>query len=490
MPYSHSTGVINYNLGNVATPTGMVATGTINYNLGTVAKPKAMGTMTSITHISGTLGTRAYAQGSLSDFFFSPAHASGDVALEQNETALVNEVGIYDTYTSQYKELTKHIKSGNSLDYQNYLVDMEVANARSEDEANQKAYKQAVQNRLNIQKQADAVSPTKIRENAKTKAKKTGSSILKKYSKKLTKSQRNSLKNGTKVNTKGIKDKKLLKQLNAYNKALDNASKKAKNSQEKYNQLSQQLTIAKNKEMEIAATAAESQAEYAQKAIEAEQTKFDNVSQYYNTKIDYEKSLADKSEKVRELDSAKGNYTNSSDYNAQISDMQKQQQLQSELAKKLQTQLDKSVKSGKIKKGSDEWLKMRTEIVEAESAVADYNTQIENLKQQQLTTKYEEMFDRAIDKADKFISKLNSIDDLISDDMKYDYETGELTEFGALSIALNAKELDSQIANIKQYAQKRKQIKDDFANGKYGEQKYDELMLYPMVILMRLKRHG
>ena len=383
---------------------------------------------------------------------------------------------IYYTYASQYKELTKHIKSGNSLDYQNYLVDMEVANARSEDEANQKAYKQAVQNRLNIQKQADAVNPTKIRENAKTKAKKTGSSILKKYSKKLTKSQRNSLKNGTKVNTKGIKNKKLLKQLNAYNKALDNASKKAKNSQEKYNQLSQQLTIAKNKEMEIAATSAESQAEYAQKAIEAEQTKFDNVSQYYNTKIDYEKSLADKSEKDRELDSAKGNYTKSSDYNTQISDMQKQQQLQSELAEKLQKQLDKSVKSGKIKKGSDEWLKMRTEIVEAESAVADYNTQIENLKQQQLTTKYEEMFDRAIDKADKFISKLNSIDDLISDDMKYDYETGELTEFGALSIALNAKELDSQIVNIKQYAQKRKQIMDDFANGKYGEQKYDELM--------------
>lgn len=383
---------------------------------------------------------------------------------------------IYDTYTSQYKELTKHINSGNSLDYRNYLVDMEVVNARSEDEANQKAYKQAVQNRLNIQKQADAVNPTKIRENAKTKAKKTGSSILKKYSKKLTKSQRNSLKNGTKVNTKGIKDKKLLKQLNAYNKALDNASKKAKNSQEKYNQLSQQLTIAKNKEMEIAASAAESQAEYAQKAIEAEQTKFDNVSQYYNTKIDYEKSLADKSEKARELDSAKGNYTKSSDYNAQISDMQKQQQLQSELAKKLQEQLDKSVKSGKIKKGSDEWLKMRTEIVEAESAVADYNTQIENLKQQQLTTKYEEMFDRAIDKADKFISKLNSIDDLISDDMKYDYETGELTEFGALSIALNAKELDSQIENIKKYTQKRKQIMDDFANGAYGEQKYDELM--------------
>ena len=83
-----STGIINYNLGNVATPTGMVATGVINYTLGSVAKPgKAAGTFGQ---------SRAYAQGSLSDLFFSPtpAHANGNVSLEQDETALVNELGM------------------------------------------------------------------------------------------------------------------------------------------------------------------------------------------------------------------------------------------------------------------------------------------------------------------------------------------------------------------------------------------------------------
>lgn len=83
-----STGIINYNLGNVATPTGMVATGVINYTLGSVAKPgKAAGTFGQ---------ARAYAKGSLTDLFFSPtpAHANGNVSLEQDETALVNELGM------------------------------------------------------------------------------------------------------------------------------------------------------------------------------------------------------------------------------------------------------------------------------------------------------------------------------------------------------------------------------------------------------------
>lgn len=83
-----STGIINYDLGNVATPTGMVATGVINYTLGSVAKPGK---------VAGTFGqSRAYAQGSLTDLFFSPtpAHANGNVSLEQDETALVNELGM------------------------------------------------------------------------------------------------------------------------------------------------------------------------------------------------------------------------------------------------------------------------------------------------------------------------------------------------------------------------------------------------------------
>lgn len=85
-----STGIINYNLGNVATPTGMVATGVINYTLGSVAKPgKAAGTMLSVAHSDGTMYNAPWNYRPLSS-----AHAKGDVALNQDEKALVNEVGV------------------------------------------------------------------------------------------------------------------------------------------------------------------------------------------------------------------------------------------------------------------------------------------------------------------------------------------------------------------------------------------------------------
>ena len=104
------------------------------------------------------------------------------------------------------------------------------------------------------------------------------------------------------------------------------------------------------------------------------------------------------------------------------------------------------------------------------------NTQIEQLKQEQLTVKYEEMFDRAIEKAEKFKDKLEAINSLITEEMMYDYDTGHLTEFGALSIVLNAKQLDTSLATLKDYVKKRQQIMDDFKADKFGQETYDKLM--------------
>ena len=132
--------------------------------------------------------------------------------------------------------------------------------------------------------------------------------------------------------------------------------------------------------------------------------------------------------------------------------------------------------SGVIKEGSDEWLEMSTKIAEAESAVKEFDTDIENLKQKQLTTKYEEMFDRAIEKADKFISKLDNINDLLTEEMMYDYDTGQLTDMGALSLTLNAQSMNDSLDTLQNYVKKRQQIIDDYNNKLFGEKTYDDLM--------------
>lgn len=73
-----------------------------------------------------------------------------------------------------------------------------------------------------------------------------------------------------------------------------------------------------------------------------------------------------------------------------------------------------------------------------------------------------------------------SINDLITEDMMIDKDTGNLTEMGALSITMNSQQLDTELNNLQTYVKKRQQIMDDFANGsnksKYGEKTYDELM--------------
>lgn len=370
---------------------------------------------------------------------------------------------IYTEYLKSYDQARKAYNAGNSLSYQNYLVDAELANTKAQNDARQNAYQQASQNTQT------AVKRNQDAQNKKTSIQNRGKAYSKKYAKYLSASQEKQLAAGKKVSTAGIKNKKVLNLIKKYNADLQNAINSAVATQ-------QQLTAAQEAESEAAANAAQSQAEYAQAQIEAEQKKFENIEKYYNKRIDYQKAIAESQEKERELSEAHGNYTKSSDYDSQIKSAQEAQKLQAESAKKLQEQLDKSVKSGVIKQNSDEWLEMKTQIIEAENAVKDYNTQIEQLKQQQITVKYEEMFDRAIAKAEQFKDKLETINSLITEEMMYDYDTGFLTEFGALSIVINAKELDTSLTTLKDYVKKRQQIMDDFKADKFGQETYDKLM--------------
>lgn len=380
---------------------------------------------------------------------------------------------LYQSYAKQYSTASKYLNSGNTLGYQNYLTDMEFNNTKQQNKTNQDAYAQAKKNTQNMEKQKASAKNTVNKIVNRNKA--TGTRIVNKYSRKLSQSQINALKAGKTVSTRGTSGT-LKRQLEAYNKALANSASALRQARDKYYDISTKVDIARKAEEEAAATAAESQAETAQAAIEAEKTKFENVSNYYDKRMDYEKALAEKEEEARNFDDAHGDYTKSSDYNTEISSQKKQRDLAQQKVDALKKQLASALSSGKIKKGSEEWLEMSTTITEAESAVKDLDTTIENTKQKQLTTKYEEMFDRAIAKAEQLISKIDTINDLLTEEMMYDYDTGQLTDMGALSLTLNAQSMNDSLDTLQNYVKKRQQIIDDYNNKLFGEQKYDELM--------------
>ena len=284
---------------------------------------------------------------------------------------------------------------------------------------------------------------------------------------KITTAQRNAIKKNQKVDTSNIKDPKLKKQLEAYNKYVTASNP------DKGRILSNALSTAQS-------NADQAQAEYAAMRVTNEQEKFKNVQNYYSGWNDRYSNYTEQHQKKYEKSEAHGNYTNSKKYDTQINDLQKQRKYKQNEVTDLQKQLNASVKSGIIKKGSEEWLEMTNQILEAQNAVSDFDTQIEQAKQDKITTVYEEIFDRAIEKANRLKDKISSINDLITEDMMIDKDTGNLTEMGALSITMNSQQLDTELNNIQTYVKKRQQIMDDFANGssksKYGEKTYDELM--------------
>lgn len=214
--------------------------------------------------------------------------------------------------------------------------------------------------------------------------------------------------------------------------------------------------------------------ESAQATVEAVSTKFDNAKTYYEALLSYQEQLSKYQEKNIDLAKAHGDYEKSSDYDTKISNTQAEMAIKQNELDELTKQLDDGVEAGTIVENSQEWLDMQTKIKEAQNAVADYDTQIEELKQSQIGVYYEEQFKRAAEKVDRFRDKLDGLKSLISDDMKIDKNTGLLTESGALSITLDVDDINASTENLKTYIKERQQIINDYNAGKFGEDEYNQ----------------
>lgn len=369
------------------------------------------------------------------------------------KTQQTNLTNAKKNLTATQRAILSTQKSKKTFVAQNKLLDYQTSASKQENTYRQSALKSA---KKNMQTYKNNVAN-------RNKSKKA----LLATKGKITTAQRNAIKKNQKVDTSNIKNPKLKKQLEAYNKYVTGSNP------DKGRILSNALSTAQS-------NADQAQAEYAAMRVTNEQEKFKNVQNYYSGWNDRYSNYTEQHQKKYEKSEAHGNYTNSKKYDTQINDLQKQRKYKQNEVTDLQKQLNASVKSGIIKKGSEEWLEMTNQILEAQNAVSDFDTQIEQAKQDKITTVYEEMFDRAIEKANRLKDKISSINDLITEDMMIDKDTGNLTEMGALSITMNSQQLDTELNNLQTYVKKRQQIMDDFANGssksKYGEKTYDELM--------------
>ena len=365
----------------------------------------------------------------------------------------------YNSSNSTYNSMRNNVNaalnaydSGDSLTFMNALVDEQVTSKVNEKNARKTAVEQATAN-LNTAKKQKSAADKKV------------SNIQKKYknSKTLTAAQRKKMAAGQAIDTAGITNTKQLRIINAYNNALTDSKKKTEN-----------ITIATDALVDANEKLATAEVEAAQATVEAVSTKFDNAKTYYEAQLSYQEQLSKAQEKSIDLAQAHGEYEKSSDYDVKINNIQAEKTIKQNEVAELKKQLQEGVVAGTIKEGSQEWLDMTTQIKDAENAVADYDTQVEELKQSQIGVYYAEQFERAAEKVDKFRDKLDGLKSLISEDMKVDKNTGLLTESGALSITLDVDDINASVENLKTYIKERQQIINDYKAGKFGEDEYNQ----------------
>lgn len=374
--------------------------------------------------------------------------------LSAANTSLSQSQGYLNTLKKQEADAQKYA-NGPAYEYQNYLLDQQVSNKKAQNDANQKALKDAHGNYTKYNNQKSA---------AKTKVTNKANSIKKnkKLYKKLNASQKKALSEGKAVSTKGIKDKKLLKQIQDYNKLVSSYSSAAQKAADASNALSTATVNAQT-----------SQAELAQEMTEAAKAMSANIKAFYDAKVAYEEGLGSQAESANKLKQTKGLDLSEADYNKQFEANARKRAVLVEEQQKLQEQLNKSVASGSIKQGSQEWYELQNEITSVENSITDLDTSTEELKDTMRDDVFYRGFERALKAAEALRSSLEAISSVIDEDAMFD-DNGYITDYGITAMAINVQTIQSYRDSMKTLLKEREQIEKDYKSGQYSDTQYTE----------------
>lgn len=371
--------------------------------------------------------------------------------------------------------------------YQNDILKKQVELKEADYKNQREAQKTAQKNYDKYQKELNSAKSAKTKAQKKTKdksntVKKKGKKILsRKSAKKLTGTQKKQIKSGKKVSTKGVHNKKLLRQLKDYNKAVGAknkakkaevaASKKVTSASIKERDAQNALTTANNNAKQAAA-------ELAQEKVNAAMQSQTNIKAYYDAKQNYESIQGNNASSAAKLKQAKGEDLITEDYQKQIDSNEKQAQLYEESAKTMQLNLDEKVKAGDIKKGSQEWMQMQGEIDACTSSANDLRTTNEELKNSMRDDIYYRGFERAIKAAQNLQNSLTTISSLIDEDAMFD-DDGNLTDYGTAAIATNIANVKSEKEELNQLMQERAKMaehRDEYSDTEWADaiQKSDQ----------------
>ena len=367
----------------------------------------------------------------------------------------------YNAKKSQLSEAQQVIidnKDKPSYLAQNALLGLQLQRKREESEI----YEQTVL------KTQENLKNSEAKKKASEKAREKQESLIlgnKDFTKNLSKAQLSAIKSGNLVDRTGIKDPKTLEAINKYNQL----AQEARTYTEKYN-------VALKANEEAVANAAQSQAEYAQMALDNEKQKFENIKNYYGSQVDYLKTQLDSLQSKDDLRQEQGGEVLKSQLQRQIDKINEMQKLLKQERTKLQEQLEESVSKGVIKVNSKEWYELKEEIFDIDKQVDGLNKDVLGLQDTIRNETFYKEVNKALEKLDEVRASMETIRNLINEQALFD-DDGKFTDAGITAFALDIKTYESNLESLNALIRKRNSMIKNFNGGKndtgYSQKEFD-----------------
>lgn len=367
----------------------------------------------------------------------------------------------YNAKKSQLSEAQQVIvdnKDKPSYLAQNALLGLQLQRKREESEI----YEQTVL------KTQENLKNSEAKKKASEKAREKQESLIlgnKDFTKNLSKAQQNAIKSGNLVDRTGIKDPKTLEAINKYNQL----AQEARTYTEKYN-------VALKANEEAVANAAQSQAEYAQMALDNEKQKFENIKTHYGSQVDYLKTQLESLQSKDDLRQEQGGEVLKSQLQRQIDKINEMQKLLKQERDRLQKQLEESVSKGVIKVNSKEWYELKEEIFDIDKQVDGLNKDVLGLQDTIRNETFYKEINKALEKLDEVRASMETIRNLINEQALFD-DDGKFTDAGITAFALDIKTYESNLESLNSLIRKRNSMIKNFNGGKndtgYSQKEFD-----------------
>ncbi len=196
------------------------------------------------------------------------------------------------------------------------------------------------------------------------------------------------------------------------------------------------------------------------------------VKTEYTNEIGLTTVKNDKIQSAIDLLEEKGERASDVFYKAMTENSNTQLKKLQEQREKMQEELDKAVKSGDVKKFSEDWYSMVNAIYEVDASIIDCETDIEGF-QNAINDLHWENFDKIITAIDNVSDEAEQLRGLIDDDDIAD-DVGNWTSDGITSLGLLAQQMEKAKYRAELYGQEIEQLNKDYAAGKYSTDEYNE----------------